>query len=195
MTASARWGVLFSRLRWARTMQRVPHSAMRPGKGGGVLVGQVAALAQNALFQGVGVRAGAKPLHIVVALQHQQIHAGEGGGRRFRHKAGVGEDAHGGVAAVHAVVHAFPRVVAGGKYRHLCRAHGKAAAREYETQAAVQLGQTGTEVEGRAAGGVQRDGVVLQEGGKARRVVRVLVADENGGQVVPASGPAGPETA
>lgn len=74
--------------------------------------------------------------------------------------------------------------MAGGKYRHLCRAHGKAAAREYETQAAVQLGQTGTEVEGRAAGGVQRDGVVLQEGGKARRVVRVLVADENGGQVV-----------
>ena len=51
-------------------------------------------------------------------------------------------------------------------------------------QAAVQLGQTGTEVEGRAAGGVQRDGVVLQEGGKARRVVRVLMADENGGQVI-----------
>lgn len=154
------------------------------GEGGGVLVGQVAPPAQDALLQGVGVRPGQQPLHIVVALQHQQVYAGESGGRRLRHEAGIGEDAHRLTAAVDAVVHALPRVVAGGEHRHLCGANGKDAAGGYKAQVIVQPRQAAAEIEGRAAAGVQRDGMVLQEGGKARRVICMLMGDEDGGQVV-----------
>ena len=105
-------------------------------------------------------------------------------GRRLRYEAGVGEDAHALAAAVDAVVHALPGVMAGGEHRHLRRADGKDAAGGDKAQAAVQSGQAAAEIEGRAAAGVQRDGVVLQQGGKARRMVRVLVGDEDGGQVV-----------
>ena len=105
-------------------------------------------------------------------------------GRRLRHEAGIGEDAHRLAAAVDAVVHALPRVVAGGEHRHLCGANGKDAAGGYKAQVIVQPRQAAAEIEGRAAAGVQRDGMVLQEGGKARRVICMLMGDEDGGQVV-----------
>ena len=51
-------------------------------------------------------------------------------------------------------------------------------------QAAVQHGQAGPEAEGGAAGGVQREGVVFQQRGEARRVVCVLMGHQNGGEIV-----------
>ena len=52
-------GVLFSRLRWARTISPVPLRAMRSGKAAGVLVGQMAFAAQDALLEVVGIGAAA----------------------------------------------------------------------------------------------------------------------------------------
>ena len=154
------------------------------GKGGGVLVGQVTPPAEDALLQGVGIGTGLEPIHIVIALQHQQIHTGEGGGSRLRHKTGVGEDANGLAAAVDAVVHALPGVVAGGEHGDRRGADGKDAAGGDRAQAAVQSGQAAAEIEGGAAAGVQRDGVMLEKRGKTRRVVGMLVGDEDGGQIV-----------
>ena len=147
------------------------------------VVGQMAPVPQDALLEIVGIRPGQQPVLVVVALQHQQIHALQRLLGLRRDAAGVRQNAQCRAAAVKAEVDALRRVVTGGEHRHLRVPQCEHPLPGQQVQHIGGVGYPGAQRPGRAAGGVQRQAILLGQRGQPRRVVAVLMGHQHTGDV------------
>ena len=85
------------------------------GELGGDLVAEVALGTQDTLLQVIGIGAAAEGFHIVVGLQHRQVHAGQEFRRLVGDIAGVRQDANTAVGGIHPAAAGAGGVMGGGK--------------------------------------------------------------------------------
>ena len=153
------------------------------GKSRRIFVGQVPLASQDPLLQGIGVRPGPQAVHVVVALQHQQAHPRQNLLRLRGHIAGVRQNAN-GAGAVDAVIHALGGVVGRGKGRDPAGADAEFGSGVPGPQQRLHPRQAIRQLPGGAGTCVQGDGMVLDQGGQAGDMVRVLVGNQNAVQLV-----------
>ena len=160
-----------------------PTFCQPPGKRAGCGVGQVAPRTQNTLLQVVRIRPGEQPFLVVVALQHHEVNACQRLLSLRCDKARIREYPDARPVVVHAKIDALRGVMAGGEYgdpgvsdventppwdnaQHICRA-GTLAAQGFR----------------RSTAGVQRQAVLLCQRRHAANVVRVLMGQQNAGDI------------
>ena len=159
-----------------------------PGAGGGVAggvgVAQVAAGAQHPLLEGVGVGTGEEHVHVVVALQHQQLRPQQGPAGLLGDIPRVREVAHPAVGQGQVQGGALAAVVAGGQQGQRRRPRLHSLAQGDRTQQILHTRQPVGQLAARPRRAEDGGAVLLYVGGQPADVVAVLVGDHHPRQLL-----------
>ena len=160
-----------------------PTFCQPPGKRAGCGVGQVAPRTQNTLLQVIGIRPGEQPFLVVVALQHQQSHTLQRLLGLRRDNARVREYPDACPVMIHTKIDALRGVMAGGKHGDPGVPDVESACPRNDTQYIRHAGTLAAQGFRRSTAGVQRQTVLLCQRRHAANVVRVLVSQQNAGDI------------
>ena len=168
-----------------------PRLCQSAGELRAILVGQMAALGQDAALEMDRVAPAAEHVDIVVCLDHRRVAPGERVEHFARHAAGIGAKAEAGVLPRQNISYAPGRVV------H-CRKGGEREILQHDALADRDRNDAPFDAR-RSALERMRDGLrcidfyffmVFQQHGESRRMVGVPVRDKNGRKVVRCERPA-----
>ena len=160
-----------------------PTFCQPPGKRAGCGVGQVAPRTQNTLLQVVRIRPGEQPRLVVVALQHHEVNACQRLLSLRCDNARIREYPDACTVVIHTKIDALRSVMAGGKHGDPGVPDVESACPRNDTQYIRHAGTLAAQSFRRSTAGVQRQTVLLCQRRHAANVVRVLMGQQNAGDI------------